>query len=122
MLNFLNPRAGHGVMHMAAQEAVDAAARDEIVLIDVRDGNELAATGKAKGAIHLPLMSLRMKADPRSPECAPELKSGKPLVLYCATGARSHSAGVMLRQFGYEDVRNMGGIRDWAMAGGELER
>ncbi|MGH1330516.1 MAG: rhodanese-like domain-containing protein [Paracoccaceae bacterium] len=122
MFNFLNPRAGGGVVQMAAEAAIAAAAKGEIILIDVRDGGEVAASGKAKGALHVPLVSLRMRADPSSPECDPAFKAGKPLVLYCASGARSHGAGDMLLQMGYEDVRNLGGLRDWAMAGGAIER
>ncbi|MFT6452212.1 MAG: rhodanese-related sulfurtransferase [Halocynthiibacter sp.] len=122
MLNFINPRAGAGVMHMDAQKAISEAAKGLIVLIDVRDGNEVKASGKAAGALHLPLASFQMRANPSSPECEPALKSGKPLVLYCASGARSNAAGQMLLKMGYEDVRNLGGLRDWAVAGGAIER
>lgn len=122
MLNFLNPHTGKGVMHMAPKTAISEVAKGAIILIDVRDGGEVLASGKAAGALHLPLAALRMKADPASPECDPALKLGKPLVLYCASGARSNAAGQMLMKMGYEDVRNIGGLRDWAIAGGAIER
>ena len=126
MFNFLRPSGPGGarVERMDARDAVAKAGAGEIVLIDVRDANELRASGKAKGALHVPLMSFKMKCDPSSPECLPELKAaqgaGKPVVLYCASGARSQSAGQMLVQLGYAPVFNIGGLYDWHAAGGAL--
>ncbi len=126
MFNFLRPSgpAGARVERLDAREAVAKTAAGEIVLIDVRDGNELRASGKAKGALHVPLMSLKMKCDPASPECLPELKAaqaaGKPIAVYCASGARSQGAGQMLLQMGYGPVYNIGGLYDWHAAGGAL--
>lgn len=92
-----------------------------LVLVDVRDPSEIAATGKAKGAINLPLVTLTMKTDPSSPECLAEFKDGRAIAVYCASGGRSAGAAQMLTRMGHKDVRNIGGIRDWAMNGGELE-
>ena len=36
-----------------------------------------------------------------------------PVVVYCASGARSAQASRVLRSMGYEDVRDMGGIMSW---------
>jgi phage shock protein E len=35
-----------------------------------------------------------------------------PIVVYCASGARSAYAARMLRQYGYTDVTNAGGLMD----------
>ncbi|PIV73169.1 MAG: sulfurtransferase [Rhodobacteraceae bacterium CG17_big_fil_post_rev_8_21_14_2_50_65_11] len=102
--------------------AVRDAATGAITVIDVRDGAELRATGRAKGALHVPLATLRMKADPASPEQLPAFRSGKPVVLYCASGARSQMAARMLRQMGLEEVYNLGGLADWQRAGGHIAR
>ena len=126
MFNFLRPSgpAGARVERMDAREAVAKAAAGEIVLIDVRDISELRASGKAKGALHVPLMALKMKADPASPEVLPALKAaqaaGKPVALYCASGARSQGAGQMMLQLGSAPVYNVGGLYDWHAAGGAL--
>jgi rhodanese-related sulfurtransferase len=124
MFNFLRPGASAGprVERLSAKEAVARAASGEITLIDVRDGSELRASGRAKGALHVPLMALRMKCDPSSPECLKELKTDKPVAVYCASGARSQGAGQMLLQLGYQTVYNIGGLYDWHAAGGKIER
>ncbi len=103
-------------------EAVRRAETGDITLVDIRDGAEVKASGRAKGALHVPLTVIRMKADPSSPECLPEFRSGKPVVLYCASGGRSQMAARMLRQMGLEEVYNLGGLAHWQMAGGAITR
>lgn len=104
------------------QQAVSESEAGRITLIDIREPGEVKSTGKAKGALHVPLAALRMKADPASPEQLPEFRAGKPLVLYCASGGRSQMAARMLRQMGLEDVYNLGGLGHWQMAGGKIGR
>jgi len=119
MLNFLRP-SGPRVAAIDAQEAIAKVAAGELTLIDVRDGNELKLTGHASGAIHIPLATLRMQADPSSPEFHPELSLDKPVALYCASGARSQMAAQMLLQMGFQEVYNLGGLHHWQMAGGTV--
>lgn len=121
MLGFLR-RSGPPVERLAAREAVARAAAGELVLIDVRDGAELRATGRAAGALHVPLAALRMKCDPASPEFLPELATGRPVALYCASGARSRMAAQVLAQLGFRQVYNLGGLGDWQAAGGAISR
>ena len=113
---------GGGVPRIAADEAVRGAAEGSVTIIDVREHAEVAATGKAKGARHIPMMMLRSKCDPRHPEFDASLDTDRTVVLYCATGARSASAGQMLSQLGFKDVRNLGGVNDWLRGGGLIER
>jgi len=88
----------------------------------VRGHDELSQTGKAKGAIHIPLFLLNQQADPRHPECHPELDTNKPVALYCASGARSQMAAQTLSRMGYSQVYNLGGLYHWQAAGGACER
>ncbi len=113
------PRPAPG---MSPHEAVQAAREGKITLIDVREHGEVVSSGKARGALHIPLMRLRDAADPRHPDFHPALKSAGSIAVYCASGARSHHAQSLLRQLGYEDVHNIGGLAHWVQAGGELER
>ncbi len=122
MFSFLNRGAGPRVERIAANEAVARSAAGEIIIIDVREQAEVAASGKAQGALHVPLMTLAMRCDPRSPECLPELDPAKPVALYCASGGRSHRAGEMLISMGYAEVYNIGGLYDWHAAGGAITR
>ncbi|OOY21245.1 sulfurtransferase [Thioclava sp. DLFJ5-1] len=122
MLNFLRPSGGGRVEKISAKDAVAKAKAGELTVVDVREGMEVKSSGKAKGALHIPLATIRMKADPSSPEKHPELDTSKPVALYCASGARSAGAAQMLAQLGYEHVYNIGGLGDWHAGGGEIER
>jgi len=121
MLSFLRPGPG-GVSRIPAREAIDRAAKGDLVVIDVREVGEVAASGKARDALHVPLATLRMKCDPASPECLAALKSGKAVALYCASGGRSHMAAQTLVGLGYGEVYNIGGLGDWVSAGGPVAR
>ncbi|MGI3184047.1 rhodanese-like domain-containing protein [Nioella aestuarii] len=103
-------------------QAVSDLKADRISVIDIREPSEVKTTGKAEGALHVPLAALRMKADPASPEQLEEFRSGKPVVLYCASGSRSQIAVRMLRHMGLEEVYNLGGLAHWEMAGGVIGR
>jgi rhodanese-related sulfurtransferase len=91
------------------------------VLLDIRDGTELAATGKAAGSVHVPRGVLEFKADPASPSYEPALQFGRPIVLHCAAGGRAALAGKLLQDMGYTQVFNLGGFKDWVEAGGAVE-
>lgn len=73
------------------------------VVIDVRTQREFE-TNALVGALNLPLAELAGRirdvvADPRTP-----------VALYCASGARSGMACMMLSQLGYSNVHNAGGL------------
>jgi len=121
MFNFLR-RSGSTVGTISPAEVKTRHAKGDIVLVDVRDGSEVAASGKAKGALHIPLSVLAVKCDPKSGECPAELQMGKPVVLYCASGMRSQRGAEVLAGLGYEQVFNMGGFGGWVAAGGEVSK
>ena len=103
-------------------DAIARVAAGEMILIDVRDHAEVAQTGKARGALHIPLMRLPMMADPRHPDFDQRLAGDKPIALYCASGARSGMAANILRKLGHAEAHNLGGLQHWAAAGGAIER
>ena len=102
----------------SVQEVAAQVAQGKMILIDVREIAEVRSSGKAEGAVVLPLSILPMKADPHQPD--PELKKGLPVVVYCASGARSGRAAQLLTQLGYGPVSNLGGLGDWASGGGKV--
>jgi phage shock protein E len=73
-------------------------------IVDVRTPGEFAdeAYPKAKN-IPLAVLSARMN------ELEPK---DRPIVLYCASGARSAQAARLLKQAGFTDVVNAGGLDD----------
>jgi rhodanese-related sulfurtransferase len=89
----------------------------DAVLVDIRDGTEVAGSGKIKGALTISRGLLEFKADPDLPTHEPALRKDRPVILYCASGGRAALAGKMLLDLGFSDVRNAGGFKDLAGAG-----
>lgn len=92
------------------------------LMLDVRDGTEVAAHGRVPGAHHVSRGMLEFRADPASPYYDPEFRADRPVVLYCMSGGRSALAGKLLQDMGYADVRNLGGFKDYAAAGEAVEK
>ncbi len=97
-----------------AQEAVKAMAAGGAVLLDVRRDDEWAA-GHAKGAVHWELARLQ---NGEWPDVAKDAK----VFVYCAAGGRAGQARELLMNQGWTDVTNIGGLKDWQAAGGEVEQ
>lgn len=117
MFNFLRPSAPAAHAPTVA-EIAEAVASGQMILIDVRETGEVQASGKAKGALHVPLGVLALKADPKAPDAM--IAPGKPVCVYCASGGRSGRAAQMLQQMGYDEVHNVGGLGDWIAGGGQV--
>ncbi|HSL64704.1 MAG TPA: molybdopterin-synthase adenylyltransferase MoeB [Gaiellaceae bacterium] len=94
---------------LSTREAAELA--DAPVYLDVRERDEWDE-GHIPGAIHVPRGSLESRVESAVPDRA------APIVVYCASGARSAFATKSLLELGYEDVRNLaGGIVDWKRNG-----
>src|SRR6185437_9679871 len=106
---------------ITAEEAARLAEHAGALIVDVRDGTEVAASGKVRGAVAVPRGSLESRADPASPNHNPVFRKDHPVILYCAGGGRAALAGKTLRDLGFTDVRNLGGFRDWTASGGPIE-
>ncbi|BDG05652.1 rhodanese-like domain-containing protein [Anaeromyxobacter oryzae] len=76
-------------------------------VVDVRSPDEFRR-GAWPGAVNIPLGSLSSRLS--------ELRKDRPVVLYCASGARSGAAAGVLRRAGFLDVVNAGGLRDMPAA------
>jgi rhodanese-related sulfurtransferase len=109
------------VPKISGQEAQDMVAKGAL-LVDIRDSAELAQTGKAAGALHIPRGSLEFKADLTTPSADKNFAHDKPVILHCASGGRAALAGKLLKDMGYQKVYNLGGFKDWVDAGGKVEK
>jgi len=88
---------------------IDAAKAE--TLVDVREPSEFAG-GHLAGALNLAWTSGVLKASYAT------LPSGKPIVIYCQSGNRSHQAATFLAGKGLTPVYDMqGGIGAWTGAG-----
>jgi rhodanese-related sulfurtransferase len=95
--------------------------REDVLILDVRDGPEVEASAKIKGAVNVSRGMLEFRADPESPYHDPAFRKDKTVVVYCASGGRSALSGKTLKDFGYRSVYNAGGFKDLAEAGVETE-
>lgn len=73
-------------------------------VIDVRTPAEFN-DGAYPGAVNIPLATLAARLQELEPK-------DKPIVLYCASGARSGQAARLLKQAGFTDAVNAGGLGD----------
>ncbi len=75
-------------------------------LIDVREPNEFD-NGHVLGARNIPLSQLKMRKG--------EIRSDKPVYLYCQNGMRSGRAAQFLHRKGYRQLTQLqGGFKKWS--------
>jgi rhodanese-related sulfurtransferase len=92
------------------------------LVVDVRDAPEVEKSGKVAGAHHVSRGMLEFRADPASPYHDKTFDQSTPVIVYCASGGRSALSGKVLKDLGYENVYNLGAFKDWAEAGGPVDR
>ena len=109
--------ANAAVPKLAPAEVRDHVGKSDVLIVDVRDASEVAATGKIKGAVHVSRGLLEFRADPESPAHNPAFQKTKTVLLYCASGGRSALAGKTLKDMGYASVLNAGAFKELADAG-----
>ena len=98
---------GPGTQKVTCQEAVQVLNHKSAVIVDVREPQEFAS-GHIARAINIPLGQVATRSQ--------ELKKykDKPIIICCASGARSARAAGILRKAGFTDVRNLaGGLSAW---------
>ena len=109
------------VPHIRPQEAKELFGGTDVLFLDVREPNEVAASGKVPGALSVPRGLIEFRADPSSAMHDALLNRAKTVIVYCGSGGRAALAGMTLKEMGFSDVRNMGGFKGWVDAGGETE-
>ena len=78
------------------------------LLIDVRTPEEFAS-GHIQNAVNIPVETLQTRLD--------EVPGGTSVAVYCRSGNRSASAAQILVENGYQQVYDLGGIKDWVALG-----
>jgi len=97
--------AGFVASHIARGDIATVAPEtwlpDGELLLDVRDADELEASGKLPQAVNIPLPELRDRLG--------ELPRDRRIVTYCQKGQRGYLAACALHGNGFEDVANLRG-------------
>lgn len=102
------------VIDLTPEAVAEALGRDEVLLVDVREPQELLMA-RVEGAVNVPLSRFDPAAIP-DPE-------GRRVVFLCAGGIRSAQASEVCQMMGKPYREHVaGGIKAWAMAGLPFER
>ena len=92
-----------------------------VVVVDVREAEDLAATGVVPGAVNIPLGMLPLRADTELPESLrdPRLQDrSTPVITTCGGGGQAALAAKTLKDMGFTNVSMIdGGTRGWKAAG-----
>ena len=114
--------ANAAVPRITPAEAQDMIAQGNTLIVDVRDALEVDKSGKIAGAVNVSRGLLEFRADPDSPSHDKSFAKDKDVIVYCGSGGRAALSGKVLKDMGYERVYNLGGFKDWAESGGEVEK
>ncbi len=90
-------------------------------VIDVREPEEIAASGTVPGARSIPRGVLEIKADTELPMRDPALEDrNQKMLIVCAAGGQAALAAKSLKDMGFKDVSIIdGGLKGWKDAGYE---
>ena len=107
---------------MTAQQVMDAAAKGDVVIVDIRDPREIERDGRIPGAFACTRGMLEFWIDPASPYVKPAFQQDKKYIFHCAGGMRSALAAKTADDMGLTPVAHMGGgFAAWKEAGGAIE-
>lgn len=97
-------------MALPTLSAAEAHARMQqgVPMIDVREDDEWAHA-RISGAIHVPIS--------RFMDHLAKIPNDRPVVVFCAAGARSAQVTAWLNANGYDATNMAGGIMSWAAEG-----
>ena len=97
-------------------------ADDELLLIDLREIQEVVDLGTIPRAQHVARGMLEFWADPASPYYRKYFGEDKRTIVFCAGGGRSVYATLALSGMGYTNVAHLEvGFNGWKKAGGDVE-
>ncbi|NPA12929.1 MAG: rhodanese-like domain-containing protein [Aquificae bacterium] len=102
--------------HLSPREAFRMLQKegDNIIIIDVREPEEVDVEGKIPGSVLIPLGKLPTEVD--------RLDKSKKIIVYCKNGVRSVSAARFLSSKGFKVYNIEGGIDRWKDDGLPVEK
>lgn len=109
------------VTRIPSDEAIRIHAQGKGTFIDVRDSGDIEKSGTISGALRIPRGFIEFAADESTPFHNDALKKDAELYLVCGLGGQAALAGKTLKDMGFQNVINVGGIGDWKKANGPIE-
>ena len=117
--NYLQ-EANQIVMKIDVNEAIQKHKTKSSIFIDVRDSADIAKTGTILGGLTIPRGLIEFVADEATPLYNKTLQKDIEIILICGVGGQAALAGKTLKEMGYSNVLNVGGIGDWEKNGGPM--
>jgi len=110
--NYLQ-EANQIVMKIDVIEAIQKHKTKSSIFIDVRDSADIAKTGTILGGLTIPRGLIEFVADEATPLYNKILQKDVEIILICGVGGQAALAGKTLKEMGYSNVLNVGGIGNW---------
>ena len=110
------------VMKIDVNEAIQKHKTKSSIFIDVRDSADIAKTGTILGGLTIPRGLIEFVADEATPLYNKILQKDVEIILICGVGGQAALAGKTLKEMGYSNVLNVGGIGDWEKNGGPMSK
>ncbi len=109
------------IRSVSAEQAIELAKRDDVLIVDLRDIRERQRDGFIPGSYHAPRGMLEFWVDPESPYYRDVFGGSKQFVFHCASGWRSALATAAVQDMGLEPVCHIeSGFGGWQRAGGPV--
>ena len=119
--NYLQ-EANQIVMKIDVIEAIQKHKTKSSIFIDVRDSADIAKTGTILGGLTIPRGLIEFVADEATPLYNKILQKDAEIILICGVGGQAALAGKTLKEMGYINVLNVGGIGNWEKNGGPMSK
>ena len=119
--NYLE-EANQIVMKIDVNEAIQKHKTKSSIFIDVRDSADIAKTGTILGGLTIPRGLIEFVADEATPLYNKILQKDVEIILICGVGGQAALAGKTLKEMGYSNVLNVGGIGNWEKNGGPMSK
>jgi rhodanese-related sulfurtransferase len=103
------------VERISPNEGIERYNKGNLVVVDVRDSSAFPETGTVQGALRIPRGLIEFVADDTHPMHNGALKKDAQI------GGQAALTAKTMKDMGFEDVVNLGGVSDWAEAGGPME-
>ena len=112
-----------GIENLSVESLKEELAQNpELLLIDIREIQEVVDLGTIPGAIHCPRGMLEFWASPASPYFRDYFQENRRTVVFCAGGGRSVLAVKSMEAMGFNDVAHLeAGFGGWQKAGEAIE-
>ena len=116
-IELLLEEANKEIKRLSFNESIYFIENHKTFIIDVREESEVNNSGLIKNAIHIPRGLIEFK----STDISSLIDDGTYILVYCAGGYRSALAAKTLKDFGFNNVFNIGGYDEWIQNGGEIQ-